>query len=158
MAQTIYVYLSSGDIATIQGCTGNPTEEVIDFEDGYYRDIFTATGNNTGYYLAGTAGDPTESPKSIAVPGLIHGGGIMIGDPTTGFANVDQEEEDAESKVQAVNIKLTNSDEIAHTALRQITYSVAYWAFPTLVDGTTMNMMFRKTLVKGWSNSAPIDS
>lgn len=154
MAQNIFIYFTNGDVAPLQGVTGNPSTVIAPFEDGYYRDQYSATSADE-LYFAGTAGDPTEEPISIASPPFINGGIIPYSAGPDHFADKDQEDSDPESRVQIPEFVVTASDEYAHAPLRQVEYNVAFWAFPTTVDGTTMNMYFRQTLVRGWGNSNP---
>lgn len=152
MAQTIYVYLTSNEVATIEGCTGNPSQVTVSVEDGFYRDIFTGT-SATNLFFAGTSGVFPGTAKSLAAPTFVNGGIIPVGDPTTGYTTNTQLADDTKSEVKVDEFEVTVSDEYAHEPLRSQIYPITYWAFPTTKDGTTMNMYFRTTLVKGWGNS-----
>lgn len=152
MAQTIYVYLTSNQIAIVEGCTGNPTLEIETVQDGFYRDIFTGT-SATDIFYTGTSGAFPGNPASVAAPTFVNGGIIPVGAANTDYTTNTQLQEDANSEVKVSNFKVTTSDEYNHEPLRPTEFPITYWAFPTTKDGTTMNMRFRTTLVRGWGNA-----
>lgn len=152
MAQTIYVYLTSNEVATIEECTGNPTLVTETVQDGFYRDIFTGT-SAANIFFAGLSGVAPGNSKSLAAPTFVNGGIVPVGDPTNSYTTNTQLSDDTKSEVKVDEFKVTVSDEYAHEPLRPQIYPITYWAFPTTKNGTTMNMRFRTTLVKGWGNS-----
>lgn len=152
MAQTIYVYLTSNQIATVEGCTGNPTLEIETVQDGFYRDIFTGT-SAASLFFTGTEGAFPGTAASVAAPTFVNGGIIPEGAAGTDYTTNTQLANDTEAHVKVSNFKVTTSDEYNHEPLRPTEFPITYWAFPTTKDGTTMNMRFRTTLVRGWGNA-----
>lgn len=131
----------------LTGVTGNPTEVAVTILNGYYRDIFTIESNVTGITFPGTE-EATPKDASLPLPAAIFGRIVPTGDVT-----IERLENDTESSISVATFQIATSDEIAHAPLRQVQYQESYWAFPVNHDGISMNCMFRKAVVDGWSNA-----
>lgn len=143
----LFVRYRTGLRDKLTGVTGNPTEIAVTILNGYYRDIFTIESNVTGITFPGTE-EATPKDASLPLPAAIFGRIVPTGDVT-----IERLENDTESSISVATFQIATSDEIAHAPLRQVQYQESYWAFPVNHDGISMNCMFRKAVVDGWSNA-----
>lgn len=114
--------------------------KLLTVNSGWYRDIYTPQPITlSAFSTSAMATMPTvtsilaEEPITGPNPHSSSYPGVVIGATT----------------------KPTNSDEMAHAALRQATWFEALWCFSCTVDAETLTCYYRKIDVIGWCNVAP---
>lgn len=146
MAFTAYVYMKSGLVARVDGCT-DITEEAYTYENGFYRDIFT----NYGYVMQPVTGAP--SMVQTGPLGLVG----MIGDLTVTYtAPITSDATATDGSAQYTHYYHL-SDDVAHKALRQRSYKrhrIKFTISPAVTGPP--GLFFWSDEVAGVTNMGPV--